>query len=318
MKIPEYNNLDEKKNIFNTRHIISSVDELNNFLNSTICLKGFIYRGVCEAKYKNYTSAQRTFMTNDLTITSINIEDLIQKQIESVRREHKSLLSKYYKSLNIFPNDFLYLSIAQHYGGISPLLDFTTDFKTALFFMVDGVVTPSSGFYDIGNYSSLYYVKISELHSLTSLFNEVTIDVSKKINELASNGKIDINIQNDIITLLADFEHFKNNKNQPPLFIPNQRVGYSIQVAGKKQKLSGVFSISNLNIVAQKGCFVFYMPKGCIKLSPFETNLHCVDIHKSLIPCIKEYIRLEKNNIYPNEYEMVRDSYNKALRNILR
>lgn len=319
MKTPEYNDLIEKEEHFNGRYLnISTVKDLEDFLYSLEKQKEYIYRGICEAKYKNYTSAQRTCMTRDLVITPIKLEDLIQKQIESVRREHKNLLSRFYKSLNISPNDFLYLGIAQHYGGISPLLDFTTDFKTALFFMTDGVMFPSTGADNIGNYSSLYYVPVSKLKSLTDFFKDVADGVSIKIDELAKKNKIDLKTNNNIIALLADFEHFKTKCVDPPLFIPNAMVTYSIKIGGKDQRLSGTFSVSNLNIVAQKGCFVFYMPSGGRDLSPFESPLHCVDIHKSLIPYINEYTKLQRNDIYPNEYEMVKDSYNKALRNVLK
>ena len=127
--------------------------------------------------------------------------------------------------------------------------------------------------------------------------------------------KIDIKISNDIIALLADFEHFRDLDKDIFLLIPNNKKTHSIPIKGKNKLLSGVFSISNLNIVAQKGCFVFYLP--VTPTMPFESPLHCIDIHKSLIPYIDEYTRLKKNDIYPDEYELVKDSYNKALRNVL-
>ena len=316
MKIPEYKNIDEKKNAFvNSYQIITSIKELKEFLNSSESFKNNIFRGVCEAKYKNFTSAQRKYMENDLTATKI--ENLIQKQIESVRREHKNLIGRYYKSLKISPNDFLYLGIAQHYGGISPLLDFTTDIKTALFFMTDGASFSSEGDDNIGNYFSLYYVSNNNLQDLNSFFKKVADVVSEKIAQLAGGKKIEIKTNNDIIALLADFDHFKEKKYTEPLLIPYNIVTHSIIINGKNEKLSGVFSISNLNIVAQKGCFVFYLPVENKGLQAFEKPLNCVDIHKSLIPYINEYTKLTKSNIYPDEYELVKDSCNKALRNIL-
>lgn len=318
MKIPEYKDLTEKEKAFgNHYNRITTIKEFNDLFIPLNSVKEIAYRGVCDAKYKNFTSAQRKYMVNDFHTKSTNIMDLIQKQIESVRREHKNLLGKYYKSLNIQPNDFLYLGIAQHYGGISPLLDFTTDLKTALFFTTDGAIFPSQGIDDIGNYSSLYYIPISELESLNVLLNEVTKKVSRRIEALIGDDILDLRKNDDIIELLADFDHFKTTYGISPLFIPNNRTTYSIKIKGQNKMLNGVFSISNLSIVAQKGCFVFYMPAVKNSLQPFETPLYCIDIHKSLIPYINEYTRLKRSDIYPDEYELVKDSCNKALRNIL-
>lgn len=311
MKIPEYKDLTEKGKVFGSNYQqITTIDDLKEFLESVKSFKKCIYRGICEAKYKNFTSAQRKYIINDYK--SNNINDLIQKQIESVRREHKCLLGKYYKSLDISPNDFLYLGIAQHYGGISPLLDFTTDFKTALFFMTDGVVLPLQGVDDIGNYSSLYYVPNDNLSDFNYVIKRVVKKVSNRIKELGIKVRKD-----DIIELLADFDIFKDISIDGDfnLLIPNKKVKLVVPIKGKNEKLSVIFSISNLNIVAQKGCFVFYLPTN--SSLPFEAPLHCIDIHKSLIPYIIEYANLKKSDIYPDEYELVKDSCYKAIRNIL-
>ena len=161
MIIPEYTDLAEKETAFGDHYKrIDSIEELKKFLASSKTLRKNIFRGVCEARFKNYTSAQRMYMVHDLRQTA-SIEWLIQKQIESIKKEHENLLGKYYKSLGIALNDFLYLGIAQHYGGISPFLDFTQRFKTALFFMADGAIFSPHGINEIGNYSSLYFFDVS-------------------------------------------------------------------------------------------------------------------------------------------------------------
>lgn len=314
MKIPEYKDLKEKEKAFGDNYQrIASIKELKRFLDATESYSECIFRGICEAKYKNFTSAQRKYIINDLA--SVNINDLIQKQIEAVGRKNKHLLGRYYKSFDIVPNDFLYLGIAQHYGGISPLLDFTTDFKTALFFMTDGAAFPVQGDDDIGNYSSLYYVPNNGFADFNDFLISVTEKVSSKIEELVGDNELDLKTGNDIIALLADFEHFKGINKDISFLIPNKRKMHKIPIKGKKRWLSGVFSISNLNIVAQKGCFVFYLP--VTPTLPFEKPLRCLDIHKSLIPYISEYNRLKRSDIYPDEYELVKDSCSKVLRNIL-
>ena len=314
MKIPEYKDLAEKKKAFGKHYQqIASVNELKKFLDTTESYSKYTFRGICEAKYKNFTSAQRKYIINDLT--SINFNDLIQKQIDTVKEENNKLLEKYYKCFDIEPNDFLYLGIAQHYGGISPLLDFTTAFKTALFFMTDGASFPIQRDNDIGNYSSLYYISKDEFDDFNDFLIRVTEKVSSKIDEFAGDNKLFLQKGINIITSLTKFENFRDIGKDISLLIPNKRETHRIPVKGETKRLRGVFSITNLNIVAQKGCFVFYLPVN--PTTPFEKPLHCIDIHKSLLPYIIEYTELKKSDIYPDEYELVKDSCNKALRNIL-
>ena len=319
MKIPEYKSLQEKKEAFgNNYQRISTIAELKLFLEETNSFVKYIYRGVCEAKYMNYTSAQRRYIVNELSF--VNIGDLIKKQIDCIKEEHNQLIDCYYKSLNITPNDFLYLGIAQHYGGISPLLDFTIDLKTALYFMIDGACFPPQGTDEVGNYSSLYYIQTNCFIDYEKLLSEVSSTISMKLDSLFSNKEIDSNISNeDIIDYLSSFDNFKDlgDKMGSDLYflIPNKKKAQSIKIKGKNRMIKGVFTISNLNIAAQKGCFVFFLPKEQKK--PLERPLHCVDIHKSLIPYINEYIGLKKSDIYPNNNDIVKNAYNKALRSIL-
>lgn len=77
--------------------------------------------------------------------------------------------------------------------------------------------------------------------------------------------------------------------------------------------------IANLNLVAQDGCFIHYLPDSYLK--PLEENetmtgiIHCVDIHKSLAPFILE--KLAKNEVrqesmFPDVEEMARDALKSA------
>lgn len=319
MKIPEYKSLQEKNEAFGDNYQrISTLTELKSFLEETNSFEKYIYRGVCEAKYKNYTSAQRRYIVNELFF--VNIWDLIKKQIDCIKEEHNQLIDCYYKSLNITPNDFLYLGIAQHYGGISPLLDFTIDLKTALYFMIDGACFPPQGTDEVGNYSSLYFIQTNRFINYESLLSDVFSTVSMNLDSLLSNKEINSSLSNeDIINILSSFDNFKDLRDRMDsdiyFLIPNKKKAKSINFKGKNRRIKGVFTISNLNIAAQNGCFVFFLPKE--QKNPFERPLHCVDIHKSLIPYIKEYIGLTKSDIYPNNNDIVKNAYNKALRSIL-
>ena len=58
MKLPEYANFDEKNQFFNSK-LINSKSEFDSFYTETVNKINAIFRGVHEAKYKIYTSAQR-------------------------------------------------------------------------------------------------------------------------------------------------------------------------------------------------------------------------------------------------------------------
>lgn len=320
MKIPEYISLKKKEEAFVDNYKkIKSIKELKDFLNDAKSFKNHIFRGVCEAKYQNFTSAQRKYFINDFHIAKIEITNLIQKQINYIKEEHKTLIDDYYKSLGIQPNDLLYLGISQHYGGISPLLDFTEDFKTALFFLTDGAVFPPQGAVDIENYSSLYYISNDCLLNFNSMISKTADGVSNRIKDI----KLDAEPNGDIlISAVTDFNYIKSLLEETTtsefelyFLIPNNKKALNYIIETKKHTLRSVFAISNLNIVAQKGCFILYLPKKAT--APFEKSLHCVDIHKSLIPYIIEYTGLKRSDIYPDEYDMVSNAYNKVLRSVL-
>lgn len=167
MKLEQYSSLHEKALIFKNKYKkIDSCEAFDRWFSGN---HGKYFRGIKEAKYKNYTSAQRLFITHDLHIHNVSVIDLVKEQVKSLRIVRGGLLNSYYSSLLYFePSDLLLLSYAQHQKkGIAPLLDFTLDRRVALFFMSDGCDFSSCGSsamdndsasLSIENYSSLYYL----------------------------------------------------------------------------------------------------------------------------------------------------------------
>ena len=152
MKLPEYKSLEEKATLFShikmdTKDVLDfHLEKLQEF--SPNC----IFRGVNEAKYKVYTSVQRSWICNGLgRHSSINL--MVDSMITSLR--NNVTLIDYYKSLNIIPTDLLYLGLLQHYSAPTPLLDFTYDYKTALYFATKGLSEGCSDS-EIDDYFSLY------------------------------------------------------------------------------------------------------------------------------------------------------------------
>ena len=66
MKLEQYTSLEEKEKIFRGKYKrINSANEFDKWFSGN---HGKYFRGINEATYKNYTSAQRLFITNNLKI----------------------------------------------------------------------------------------------------------------------------------------------------------------------------------------------------------------------------------------------------------
>ena len=65
MKLPEYKNIQEKTDYFDN-FVIETPKDFETFYSDFANEKGLIYRGVNEAKFHIYTSAQRFWLTDNL------------------------------------------------------------------------------------------------------------------------------------------------------------------------------------------------------------------------------------------------------------
>lgn len=166
--LPEYSSLDEKSQFFaqpnsNYPWVIETEAEFDSLYNILCdeynnCIKTggeyLLFRGVCEAKYKTFTSAQRSWLTNEWKDTTPKgFLDYITSLLDAIKQNQN--FKDFYKSLNVVPNDLLYLSLLQHYGAPSPMLDFTHSLDMGLFFMIDGTTDIDTNSPTINQYFSL-------------------------------------------------------------------------------------------------------------------------------------------------------------------
>lgn len=307
MKLAQYTSIAEKESVFRNkeRHMlydrIVSPNDFDNWYAEMLQIKDRIYRGVNEASYKNYTSAQRLYFIRELL--NYDIVDVISEQIDNLRSANNHLMEKYCDALGIPCSDLFIMSMAQHHkDSISPLIDFSTDVNTALYFMQKGAKFPDYGIgigggNDIENYMSIYTVPISYFKSveddlafrtwiLDGLCNTdvVTIDKSHSqttIDLIDRERQYESLILEEINNYILEEFSLEN--------LVNSTTNYFIPLKAEipHKNISIKLTSCNLNMVAQDGCFIFHN-KG---IDPLEENLSCVDIHKSLIPYIvKKYL----------------------------
>ncbi len=302
MVLETYKSLHEKQERFSGRYqIINSLSEFQNWYgemtDKSQKKNKKMFRGLNEAKYKNYTSAQRKYILDDMQKSGVNLGSLIQLQIDALSGVksakktgvYKNLLRRYYESLGVVPNDILYLSFAQHFNGISPLLDFSRNLNVALYFMTADLKIPSSGAIDIENYASIYYLPVKDYRQV--------IDDNSNLTDIVAQSS------------------FEKLKKEAPVIITDKKVTIK---NSKSNYVKGVVSFSNLNIILQEGGFVFYFNNDKSKeLQPLEQELYCIDIHKSLTPYIKKEILKKKgiseSYLFPKEEEMIAKSLEIAL-----
>lgn len=160
---------------------------------------------------------------------------------------------------------------------------------------------------------SIYRFKEDNSNKFTHLLDEIKNNVEQHVNDLHDN----YDRKTDEINIVQEYVRFNDLINyKKPFLLPNEPRKFKMKLK-KGCEASGYFSISNLNIVAQKGCFIFYY-NNSHPLQPFETDIECVDIHKSLIPYLQDtIIKNHPSKLFPQESEIVKVSLQKALSHVV-
>lgn len=326
MELDEYKTLSEKDANFVCFRPIDRREELDRFIKEMEMdrdNKHLIYRGVSEAKYKIYTSAQRHWITQELEKTGKSFDDFIQALIDnaSSSKNNNKLLSRYFKSFNIPINDFLILSYLQHYKAPSPLIDFTNNIYKSLFFCFDESSYTSCE--DIGNYCSLYIINTdyirghNELISLPDFLNEACDKIDRTLQKHPGE-KIGTNHVEKMIQG-CPYSQFKDLRL---LLIPGIKSGSRSHTIRSIPYFVANTYISNLNLIAQEGVFIFYNDPH-IPLEEYFSGgnnqvytlkqITCANIHKSL----KEYVvekllkprHITPELMYPQEEDIARRAF---------
>ena len=250
-----YTTLSNKSNAFK-HSVINTVDELESTILNLEAQPNLRFRGVNEAKYKMMTSLQRMCPSKELTKQKDYLTGLLSKVRDS------SSVINFFNNNKISINDLSCLSLMQHYGLPTPLLDFSTDIKIALSFAAHEMKTPS-GLEDIDNYASLYAFD-------TKAEYEVGIPIQQIMNNDEYKGEryesqhSESNVNDSLLQKIDKFIQWNDLADIELVFIEYQ------QFAPGFITLSGQgLNLSNPNLDMQKGCFLLNLYGGEI---PLEEN----------------------------------------------
>lgn len=321
----------------------------------------YIFRGVNEAKYKIYTSLQRAYLDGKVSNKLLSPNQLIQLEIDNLKQSSGNILPKYHKQLNIIDSDFTYLSFLQHHRAPSPFLDFSHSFDNALFFAIDGVKydthNPDN---ELNDYISIIWINTkgkTELIPIAEAYANMYSDILDVIESaLKISNKLNIElleIENVLkwsnpnnqgeglckISLgLVDEVKSKNNyvyrSSQMNRYLSEfvkltPQGQYTADMLFKLKKRYHDFilqniKLTNLNVVAQDGCFLLYNPQGNAALEEYwhknPTYIHlpqlnCANIHKSLVNHIDAYLKqhgITSATIYPNTDQLAQCAFLKS------
>jgi hypothetical protein len=331
MIIETYKTLEEKSNFFDCT-TINSKEEFKKLANYWTDSKEspsldtgsrYIFRGLTEAKYKLFNSAQRYWMGQELYELGRSYPEFIQSLIDNAKTYQANLLVKYYDAFGHPPYDLSILSFLQHYGAPTPLLDFTYRFDSAAFFAIDGLEHNPS--IDIDNYCSIYSIDTTlTARIFPSILDHISSSLSQidDILERNKDKKIDTTKVLENIRGLK-YEAFQGLKLfHIPGYIPN---GYSFKLKGVPH-FNLVLNQHNLNIINQAGLFVF----NSDALNPLEylftdqleigktfhiPKIKCWNIHKSLQEYIFHYLTqnrpfaINREFMFPQEELIARDAF---------
>lgn len=346
----------EEKNVHFSSSFIEDAEELDLF-RKDIANNGYIFRGLNEAKFKLITSLQRHFLSPRINQIQYQSQfEFMDQEIKALKSD--SVLPSYYKALGAPISDYLYMSFLQHYEAPTTLMDFTEDLDVALFFASRNTHYPQSAKdNEIENYVSLYYIEdVSSLSSiLQQSINQCVNKVSTWIdsaptrnNDNRKEGDSDIVKLKDLVSLILSFKSLEHtelgyivgdNKSKfrrtyiEEVYYQDLYNGICRYLKTRSDTaslywknsirflLQQTIVIANLNQIAQKGCFIHYMPHTIdIPLEDYtnpisgtKINIHCVNIHKSLCPHIKHLIPHDQESLFPEPKAMAGKSYEKSI-----
>lgn len=319
-----YNSFDEKRiNFIHT--LVSDINTLKQELakfkpvtqtsSSGIPItKRFFFRGVSNSSFKIYSSMQRCCFERNKNGQNVLMLELSE---EILRRFNNSaiLIDAFNKEVPQPSNnsDLAKWAFIQHFGGPSHFVDFTPDINSALFFALPktGEEVYSADITDLNNYISIYVYQDNPYKNgnLNTMYEsssqrgrDLVIDATKKYPNISINTD---EVDRQLLTQPLDKIFWGASIYGEEMF----------QIILPGDGSNNGISLNNSHISKQNGNFFLGNIEEIIplELAPNLRNKqwdnmgkeyyipygYCLDIHKSLIPEIREcFLIPTENDIY--------------------
>lgn len=236
-----------------------------------------VFRGVNEARYKLFNSLQRQWAKRDMgSLDGIKLSDRVSSMLNEFH-DSKSILIKYLKRLGVSYNDWYALSLLQHNGVPTPLLDFSRDPKVALFFACNNIEYKDSDS-DIDHYVSIYY------YSNMEICRDTPIKLFTKIASSIIADKDPNTIDKDRVWL-NELSFDNISKYHTTFIVPSYT--NATNITNKNGNVITTYTVANLNLTGQDGEFICNIdekkPLEELLVKDGTPYITCINIHKGLI-----------------------------------
>lgn len=268
-----YRTLEEKSEYFHTSPPIETkekFDEIWENLSSYPKDVGLIYRGMKNASYKLYSSAQREWNKHNLVSYGISFKEYISNSLLVAKADSKTNKHIIENGISM-NNDLAYLSFLQHHyipdkTHATPLIDFTFNPFVALYFAFEERAGKKNHF-ETENYCSLYSVNCN--YQLLSGYQNLFYAF---VNNVKENGMTYNNVRlPPLYHLYTENDSFRiinnsNIRNQEGTFFVHNCEKFPLET---KFKIDVDFARSDNRIRANASSQLFLCYDFSIKLKDY-------------------------------------------------
>lgn len=316
-----------QKSLFFDQDNIDTPDQFDKIYEEYKNTKDILFRGQREAKWRLYSKLQRFWISNKLgekyQFTDF-LKNLVKGGLEKYSKNIRELLKDVHDDSE---NDIAVMGFLQHHGCPTPLLDWTFDFKNALYFGLDGL-QPKQNQTEIEEYFSVYYIE--EKHFEGASMRELMLGSLERISAMQLEAMINAIAGDDENKKAEMTEKFKGrsvfDKSRfagsgmiKHMTAIERMVTFPITYFSDRDRESGIiFSLNNSqNILNQAGVFTWnaepFKPLEMVGNEQYGGDkpegekgnyrfCQCFNINKKLSDHIKKRLEADgvtKDFIYP-------------------
>ncbi len=292
MTLETYKDKQTKKQNYQQTIYVDTIIDLLSLIKQLSKDDTLIYRGVNDARYKMYTSAQRHWLWQDNLYHKFgdgkSYTDYIYALMQCASKIQK--VNTYWNKHKIPFSEMWLLTLMQHYEVPSPMLDFSHNIWSGLFFAFDKMKHDKDG--DLDDYVSLYYTD-TRIDWIQCNLQSVMQKGVEDMNEMVKNSGIPNLDTSEVERETKDLSYASFAQGIRFLPVEGPAIGVTYLDAPTIDFHSAI-NIKNGRIDAQKGLFIcnFTDKEPLVELMNEHTKqkmFSCININKKLA-CIAKLL----------------------------
>lgn len=306
-----YTSLTEKDKYFKSVKV-DTIEEFDAIIEHCLTCKELAFRGVKEAKFRLQTSGQIAYKIKCERLlaqpTKKSYQDFLFSNLSLIKNNTR--IRRILKEQELPINDVLYFALLQHYGYPSPLLDFSYNLQSALFFMLDGLKMSEKNDTnnDINNYCSLYIIKYTdpEFGSIQNVNKFGAQRADNMVEDALAKGYKVVGLSaqatNDFLELPYD-----TYKDIYYFGVQGSSLG-TTKIDIPSLGFTASYNINNPRISAQAGMFIFIgnafkSLEHSVNEQSGRQHIMVINVNKNLAPFIRDkYLKdIKRTVIYPKD-----------------